>query len=524
MSEIKYIKDYKTGNRFYPIVRSKGIVDAFNINEPQIDMLFGKVLNYSIVEDTYNIVMTSGQAMRLTLQLETDGPVDKSDIVWTSSNTEVATVDQDGYIYANNAGSAEITAQSELYNILQKIPITVDKLEGWTITYKSDVEVPNVWELVPESFRKKIPYHYSIGATYNQIGSQLNCQYKGSSYDTLTKTGQWFFKNPDISVLAQVTAVDIDPTTAEEDSFSPRYAATCSANQIQYGEADTEEPVQVTQDYSSITSLEYGDGPTILNCMGITSEVYPNLTQIILPSTLTTIHFGTGLFGNSLYRNLPSVVEGMDYTFNVHKNISNIPLTKWSSDAYPSNLGPGHEFSVFKYITVDPENTVYDSRQNCNAIIETANNTLIAGCCNTIIPDTVTSIADSAIVRCPYRIEEMVIPNTVTSIGKGFLAGSFGGRLVWQTSATLINLGCQFDELIVDTESFGAASTSFVHETSNYDRIIFTTNVRRIRSFNTTWISIMYEGTMAQWGEIIIDEGVSLEGITINCSDGTITL
>ena len=123
MSEIKYIKDYKTGNRFYPIVRSKGIVDAFNINEPQIDMLFGKVLNYQIVEDTQNIVMTSGQAMQFTLQLETDGPVDKSDIVWTSSNTEVATVDQDGYIYANNAGSAEITAQSELYNILQKIPI-----------------------------------------------------------------------------------------------------------------------------------------------------------------------------------------------------------------------------------------------------------------------------------------------------------------------------------------------------------------------------------------------------------------
>lgn len=32
------------------------------------------------------------------------------------------------------------------------------------------------------------------------------------------------------------------------------------------------------------------------------------------------------------------------------------------------------------YITIDGDNTVYDSRNNCNAIIETATNTLIYGC------------------------------------------------------------------------------------------------------------------------------------------------
>lgn len=47
-------------------------------------------------------------------------------------------------------------------------------------------------------------------------------------------------------------------------------------------------------------------------------------------------------------------------------------------------------------IVVSPENPVYDSRGGCNAIIETATNTLISGCKNTIIPDDIAVIAFGA--------------------------------------------------------------------------------------------------------------------------------
>ena len=47
-------------------------------------------------------------------------------------------------------------------------------------------------------------------------------------------------------------------------------------------------------------------------------------------------------------------------------------------------------------ISVAPENTVYDSRDNSNALIETATNTILLGSGKTIIPDTVVSIADYA--------------------------------------------------------------------------------------------------------------------------------
>ena len=70
-----------------------------------------------------------------------------------------------------------------------------------------------------------------------------------------------------------------------------------------------------------------------------------------------------------------------------------------------------------KNIKIDSNNKIYDSRNNCNAIIETATNTLLFGCMNTIIPNDVTSIAEDAFRDCG-NLTNIVIPNSVISIGK----------------------------------------------------------------------------------------------------------
>lgn len=67
-------------------------------------------------------------------------------------------------------------------------------------------------------------------------------------------------------------------------------------------------------------------------------------------------------------------------------------------------------------ITVDGENTKYDSRDNCNAVIETSSNTLMFGCKDTVIPNSVTSLYQRSFIQST-ALTNMVIPSSVTSIG-----------------------------------------------------------------------------------------------------------
>lgn len=68
-------------------------------------------------------------------------------------------------------------------------------------------------------------------------------------------------------------------------------------------------------------------------------------------------------------------------------------------------------------ITVDENNKKYDSRDNCNAIIETASDKLVIGCCKTVIPSSVTSIGEGAFYR-QSKLTNISIPSSVKTIEK----------------------------------------------------------------------------------------------------------
>ena len=83
-----------------------------------------------------------------------------------------------------------------------------------------------------------------------------------------------------------------------------------------------------------------------------------------------------------------------------------------------TNIGGGAFVGCFSInsITVSDDNAYYDSRNNCNAIIVTATNNLIAGCKNTVIPNGVTNIEDCAFWGCS-SLTSITIPDGVISIG-----------------------------------------------------------------------------------------------------------
>ena len=146
-----------------------------------------------------------------------------------------------------------------------------------------------------------------------------------------------------------------------------------------------------------------------LGCRGMTELTLPNsvtsiggnafegcsgLTELILPNSVTSI-------GDCAFYGCSGLTELI--LPNSVRSIGDIAFT------YCSGL---------EKITVESGNSCYDSRDNCNSIIDTEFNTLIVGCKNSVIPNSVTSIGYYAFYGCS-GLTELTLPDSVASIGDG---------------------------------------------------------------------------------------------------------
>ena len=104
--------------------------------------------------------------------------------------------------------------------------------------------------------------------------------------------------------------------------------------------------------------------------------------------------------------------------------------TALNSIKFSSSVSSIHEVAFLNCrniasIIVDEGNLVYDSRNNCNAVMEKSTNTLVLGCKNTKIPETVKIIGISAFEGCE-GLKEIEIPNSVVAIEKYAFSGCEG--------------------------------------------------------------------------------------------------
>ena len=117
----------------------------------------------------------------------------------------------------------------------------------------------------------------------------------------------------------------------------------------------------------------------------------------------------------------PSITDyGQDYMVTGMRNGVFESCTELTSVTIPhsvTSIGDGifEGCTSLTSINIEEGNPVFDSRDNCNAIIETASNKLIYGCKSTVIPQSVTTIGSLAFFgyNGPTSI---VIPDGVVSI------------------------------------------------------------------------------------------------------------
>ena len=237
---------------------------------------------------------------------------------------------------------------------------------------------------------------------------------------------------------------------------------------------------------NSVTSI---GGSAFSGCTGLTSITIPNsvtsigyeafrdctgLTSITIPNSVTSIGDGafdgcTGLTSVTISNSVTSIggsafsgCTGLT-SITIPNSVTSIgeyafyDCTGLTSITIPNSV-TSIGFGAFAWCTgltsivVENGNKVYDSRNNCNAIIKTSTNTLVQGCKTTIIPNSVTSIGFVAFAWCT-GLTSITIPNSVTSIGEAAFRDC--------TGLTSVLIGNN-SELSMDATFFGYANLTQV--------------------------------------------------------------
>ena len=173
---------------------------------------------------------------------------------------------------------------------------------------------------------------------------------------------------------------------------------------------------------TSETSITLKDGTKGIADNAFSASI--GLTSVYIPNSVTNI-------GNEAFRDCTRLTS-----VTIPNSVTNIGASAFSGCSVMKSITIGNSvtsigsnaFSSCKgleSISVASGNTKYDSRDNCNAIIETATNTLIVGCRNSRIPYSVTSIGSNAFYGCTF-LRNMTIPKSVTSIGYSAFSGCIG--------------------------------------------------------------------------------------------------
>ena len=161
----------------------------------------------------------------------------------------------------------------------------------------------------------------------------------------------------------------------------------------------------LTTIYDLPNSVSYVGPGAFCNCLSLSSFTLPEGVDSVFQSTFSGC---TSLKSAKLSDNTKFIG---DYAFAYCRSLDEIRIPAKVSSISPTSFLGCDPSSI----VVDAGNATYDSRNNCNALIDTQSNTLMKGCSSTIFPNDVTGIGDMAFKAT--RIKSVILPNELVSIG-----------------------------------------------------------------------------------------------------------
>ena len=322
------------------------------------------------------------------------------EIEWSSSDESIATVDNNGVVTGKKGGVATITARSVSNpDIFASCTVTVrwpsialNKTSTSIIVEESDTLTVI---FTPENIADKDIVWSSSDETIAVVDK--NGVVTGKAKGTVTITARYVL-NPEITASCIITV--LPPNIIFADALVKKLCVE-RWDTNKDGELNEDEAASVINlgrifSFSQIQSfdeLKYFTG-----LAEISKEAFyscRNLREISIPDGVKSI--GDAVFASCV--TLSSI--------HIGKSVASFGINVFTS------------CDSLKSISIESENTIYDSRDNCNAIIETSTNTLIKGCMNSTVPNGVIIIDDKAFNDCK-GLKTIDIPGSVTTIGNAF--------------------------------------------------------------------------------------------------------